>query len=310
MAGSGEKVKRKVLWLTAGCVLLWIVGNQFGDFVRYVSSVIAINIMITLSLDVLLGGVGMISIGHAGFVAIGAYTSAVLSAMGVPFWVGIPLAGLLSMLCGLILAVPSLRLTGFYLAIATLAFGGVVIQIIRAFDVTGGAYGLQVALPSLFGGKLTSQGYFHFLMAMLAVFVFASLALSRSFIGKALLAVKNSEPATQSIGLNVVAVKLLAFAISGFGAGVAGALYGPLVGFIGTEHFTFMTSVSYVAMAVTGGPGTVGAFVGATLITAVPELLSRFRDYAELFWGATLLGVLLLFPRGLTHLFDKKTSTR
>ena len=300
-----KKMERKLVWLLVGCLALTGAGSVLGDFHRYLASLIAINIMITLSLDILLGSLGMISIGHAGFVAMGAYGAAVLTAMGIPFWVTIPLAGLLAMSGGLILGIPSLRLTGFYLAIATLAFGGVVVQVIRALDLTGGAFGMQVGMPSFFGEKLTSRGYFFFLVAMLVAFVLAAHFLSRSVIGRAFLAVKDSEAATQAIGFNVVSVKLLGFAVSGFGAGVAGALYGPLLGFIGPEHFTFMTSVAYVAMAVTGGAGPLGAFVGAALITAVPELLSQFRDYAELFWGVTLLVVLLLFPMGLTHLFAK-----
>ena len=112
----------KIIWLLAGCVALWIAGHSSTDFVRYVAGLIAVNAMIAVSLDILLGSVGLISIGHAGFVAIGAYTAAVLTGHGWPFWATVPVAGTLATLCGLLLGVPSLRLTGFYLAIATLAF--------------------------------------------------------------------------------------------------------------------------------------------------------------------------------------------
>lgn len=293
----------------AGCVALWVVGHSSTDFVRYVAGLIAINAMIAVSLDILLGSVGLISIGHAGFVAIGAYTAAVLTGLGWPFWLTIPAAGALATAGGLLLGIPSLRLTGFYLAIATLAFGGVVEQAIRFMDkITGGAYGMQVRVPSLFGSNLGSSGYFNVLVAALAVFLLAAHFLARSVAGRAMLAVKDSEPAAQAIGFDVVAVKLLAFALSGFGAGVAGALYGPLVGFIGPEHFTFMTSVSYVAMAVTGGAGAAGAFIGAAFVTALPELLAGFRDYAELVWGGVLLLVLLLSPKGIAHLLGRNAA--
>lgn len=301
--------RRKVLWLLAGCFALWLAGHSSTDFVRYVAGLIAVNAMIAVSLDILLGSVGLISIGHAGFVAIGAYTAAVLTGIGWPFWVTIPAAGVLATLCGLLLGLPSLRLTGFYLAIATLAFGGVVEQTIRSLDsITGGPYGMQIAAPSLFGTKLGSSGYFNVLVLALVIFVLAAHFLARSVSGRAMLAVKDSAPAAQAIGFNVVAVKLLAFALSGFGAGVAGALYGPLVGFIGPEHFTFMTSVSYVAMAIVGGAGAAGAFIGAAFVTALPELLAQFRDYAELIWGGALLLVLLLSPKGISHLLGKSAG--
>jgi ABC-type branched-subunit amino acid transport system permease subunit len=298
----------KLASLLVGCLALWIAGHSSTDFVRYVAGLIAVNAMIAVSLDILLGSVGLISIGHAGFVAIGAYTAAVLTGMGWPFWLTIPVSGVLATACGLLLGLPSLRLSGFYLAIATLAFGGVVEQVIRSLGVTGGAYGMQVAVPAFFGSKLSGPGYFNVLVAFLVAYVIAGHYLARSVAGRAMLAVKDSEHAAQAIGFNVVAVKLLAFALSGFGAGVAGALYGPLVGFIGPEHFTFMTSVAYVAMAVTGGAGPAGAFIGAAVITGVPELLVKFRDYAELFWGVTLLLVLLLSPRGISHLLGKHAA--
>lgn len=302
-------MNRKVITLLAGCVVLWIIGHSFTDFVRYVAALVAVNAMIAVSLDILLGSVGLISIGHAGFVAIGAYTAAVLTGHGWPFWATLPVAGSLATLSGLLLGVPSLRLSGFYLAIATLAFGGVVEQLVRSMDsLTGGAFGMQVALPSLFGARMGGGGYFNILIFALAVFLLAAHFLARSVSGRAMVAVKDSEAAAQAIGFDVAAVKLLAFALSGFGAGVAGALYAPLIGFIGPEHFTFITSVSYVAMAVVGGAGPMGAFVGAAVVTAMPELFARLHDYAELVWGGALLLILLLSPRGLIHLFHRSPA--
>jgi ABC-type branched-subunit amino acid transport system permease subunit len=296
-------IDRRVIALLVACAALWIAGHSFSDFIRYVAALVAVNAMIAVSLDILLGSVGLISIGHAGFVAIGAYTAAALTAHGLPFWATLPAAGTLATAGGLLLGLPSLRLTGFYLAIATLAFGGVVEQLVRSLEsITGGAFGMQVALPSMFGVKLTGAGYFNVLIAALGLYLIAAHALSRSISGRAMLAVKDSEPAAQAIGFDVAAVKLLAFALSGFGAGVAGAFYAPLVGFIGPEHFTFITSVSYVAMAVVGGVGPIGAFIGAAFVTALPELFAGLHDYAELLWGGTLLLILLLSPRGLARL--------
>lgn len=284
------------------CAVLCGVGLFSGEYIRYALGLVAINAMVVLSLDVLLGRLGLISIGHAGFVAIGAYTSAVLQQAGWPFLLTIPAAGGLATLCGILLGLPSMRLAGFYLAVATLAFGSVIEQLIRWMTpITGGVFGLAVNTPTFFGLTLDSAGYFALLCVALAIFIVAAERLSASVAGRAMQALKTSEPAAESIGINLVGTKLLGFAISGFGAGGAGALYGPLVGFLGPEHFTFMASVSYVAMSVLGGAGTLGSLLGAAVVTAVPEVFAGLQDYSSLIWGVAMLLILLVSPAGLSH---------
>jgi len=286
--------------LALGCRLS--VGLLFCGYLQHVTGLVVINVMVVISLDVLLGRLGLISIGQAGFVGIGAYTTAVLLAHHWPFLLTLPIAGLFATIGGLLLGLPSLRLSGFYLAIATLAFGDVVLQVIRWLrPITGGPYGLPVPSPTVFGFALAGTAYFVLLIVIAALFVIAASYLAQSVAGRAMQAVKSSEPAAQSIGINVVGTKLLAFAISGFGSGVAGGLYGPLVGFLGPEHFTFLSSVSYVAMAVLGGAGIMGAILGATVITAIPELFASIHDYSSLLWGAAMLAILLVSPRGLAY---------
>lgn len=286
-----------------GAGFILVVGLASGGYPQYVLGLLLINIMVVMSLDVLLGRLGLISLGQAGFVGIGAYTTAILMTHHWSFLLTLPVAGLLATIGGLLLGLPSMRLSGFYLAIATLAFGGVVEQLIRSLrPITGGPFGLQVPTPDLFGFPIQSKAYFALLVVALIGFIFAIRHLERSVAGRSMLAVKASEPAAQSIGINVVGTKLLGFAISGFGAGVAGGLYAPLIGFIGPEHFTFLSSVSYVAMAVLGGSGIMGAILGAAVITAIPELFVSLRDYSSLVWGAAMLLILFLSPRGLAYL--------
>jgi ABC-type branched-subunit amino acid transport system permease subunit len=183
-----------------------------------------------------------------------------------------------------------------------LAFGSVIEQLIRWMTpITGGVFGLAVNTPTFFGLTLDSAGYFALLCVALAIFIVAAERLSASVAGRAMQALKTSEPAAESIGINLVGTKLLGFAISGFGAGVAGALYGPLVGFLGPEHFTFMASVSYVAMSVLGGAGTLGSLLGAAVVTAVPEVFGGLQDYSSLIWGVAMLLILLVSPAGLSH---------
>lgn len=293
---------RTLLWPLFGCLVL-LVGGQFtGDYVRYILGLIAVNAMVVLSLDVLLGRLGLISIGHAGFFALGAYASTILVKYGWPFLATVPVAGLIATTGGLLLGIPSLRLSGFYLAIATLAFGAIVEQFIRwAAPLTGGGFGLPVPTPDLLGAPLDSRAFFDLVVAMLLLYVFGAAYLERTVAGRAMLAIKTSEPAAQSIGINVTMMKLLGFGVSGFGAGAAGAFYAPLVGFLGPEHFTFLASVSFVAMSVLGGTGITGSLLGAAVITAVPELFVSLQDYSSLVWGLAMLLILLISPRGLAY---------
>ena len=285
------------------CVAMVAVGYSAGSYYQFVLSIIAINAMVVISLDILLGRLGLISIGHAGFVCAGAYVSAVLMTNGWPFLATLPAAGALASFGGLLLGLPSMRLSGFYLAVATLAFGGLMLHVVRWLEpLTGGVYGMAVPIPTAFGFKLTGGIWFAFLVGTLVLFILSHAWLARSVLGRAMLAVKSSEPAAQSIGINFVTVKLIGFAISGFSAGIAGALYGPTIGFLGTEHFTFMVSVSYVAMAVVGGVGTLGAILGAAVITAIPEFFTALADFGSLIWGVALLLILLLSPGGLAAL--------
>ena len=302
-------IRRPLFVPLLGAAVILAAGLGSGGYPQYVLGLVAISMMIVLSLDVLLGRLGLISLGHAGFVAIGAYTTSILMVHHWPFLLTLPVAGILATIGGLLLGLPSMRLSGFYLAIATLAFGGVVEQVIRfARPITGGPFGLQVPAPEVFGLPVQGKAYFVVLVGALAGFIFAFRHLERSVAGRSMLAVKASEPAAQSIGINVVGTKLLGFAISGFGAGVAGALYAPLIGFIGPEHFTFLSSVSYVAMAVLGGSGITGALLGAAVITAIPELFVSLRDYSSLVWGAAMLLILFLSPRGLAYLRLRKAA--
>jgi branched-chain amino acid transport system permease protein len=298
------------LWPLAGCAVLFLGGQFSGDYLRYILGLVAVNGMVVLSLDILLGRLGLISIGHAGFVGLGAYASTILMNQGWPFLATVPAAGLLATTGGLLLGIPSLRLSGFYLAIATLAFGAIVEQFIRwAAPLTGGGFGLQVPVPTLFGVALGSRPYFALVTAALVLYVLAAAYLERTVAGRAMLAVKSSEPAAQSIGINVTMTKLLGFALSGFGAGAAGAFYAPLVGFLGPEHFTFLASVSYVAMAVLGGAGVAGSLMGAAVITAVPEVFASLQDYSSLVWGVAMLLILFVSPRGLAYVRQRWSGT-
>ncbi|OAD14849.1 branched-chain amino acid ABC transporter ATP-binding protein/permease [Achromobacter insolitus] len=261
-----------------------------------------------IGLNVLLGLTGQMSFGHAGFYAIGAYTVAILTGQaGWSFWLAWPAAALVAGAFGLLLALPALRVKGPYLAMITIAFGFIVEHaLIEGGEVTGGQNGLMgIAQPSL-GGIGGDRG-----VAMLAIVtVFAALAayalLSRGTWGAAMRAVKDSETASESIGINPLTVKTVAFMVSAALVGLAGGLYAPQAGMITPHNFNFMQSILFVLAVTLGGAGSLaGPLLGAVVVGLLPELLSGLEEYRLLFFGAFLLVVLWAAPEGMVGLLSR-----
>ena len=197
-----------------------------GDYTLYIVNLIAIHAIVAIGLNILMGYTGQISLGHAGFFAIGAYTCVLLmTKSGVPFFIALPAAGFVSALFGFLLGLPSLRLEGPYLAIATLAFGMAVTQIISHWDFTGGHMGIQAPRMSLGGfvAKTSAQQY-AVIMTVTVLLTVAALNLLKTRVGRAFVAIRDSEIAAEAMGINLTWYKTLAFAVSAFYTGIAGAL--------------------------------------------------------------------------------------
>lgn len=262
------------VWLSALVIALLLLPLALQKYWVYTLTLAAIAVIGALGLNLLTGYAGQISLAHASFLALGAYATAVLSKAGVPFFVVIPVAGFVAALAGCVIAVPALRLKGLYLALATLAFFVIVDFAIRKAEfLTGGAAGTHVPSPAAFGMTLAGDLAFYYLA--LGVAALATLFvknLERSKVGRALTAVRDSDIAAEMAGISIFRTKLSAFAISSFLAGVAGSLLGYYLQFINPDNFGLSVSVTYLAMIIVGGMGTViGSILGALFMTFLPE---------------------------------------
>ncbi|MCJ2078867.1 branched-chain amino acid ABC transporter ATP-binding protein/permease [Methylobacterium sp. E-016] len=295
---------------------LGLVAGTSG-YSHFIIALVALTTVAGVGLNVLLGLTGLISFGHAGFYAIGAYASAVLTGAGVSFWLALPAAALLSALVGVVLAVPAMRVKGPYLAMVTIAFGFIVEHaLIEGGALTGGQNGLVVTGgPSLFGTPFAERelAILSVLGAGMSLYGFHRLALSR--LGRAMCAVRDADVAAASLGFDPVRVKTLAFAVSAALTGLAGAVLPPLMLFIAPSSFPFSQSILFVLAVVVGGAGTVlGPLFGALVTVLLPEMMSGLAEFRLLFFGVATLVVLWLVPAGfvgsVSRLIPRRADTR
>ena len=251
-----------------------------------------INIIIVLGLNLICGITGQLSLGHAAFVSIGAYSAALLMLkLGLPFWLAIPGAGLTAGLAGFLLGVPILRLRGDYLAIATLAFCEIIRVVFLNLAITGKALGIN-------GIPRHTTPLIAFIIMVLAVVAMYNIINSR--FGLALRSIREDEIAAEMMGINIARYKMLAFSIGSCFAGIGGALYACRITIITPGDFGFMRSVEQLCMLVLGGMGSlVGAIVGTGLLTSIPEVLRFASEYRMLTYGIVLVLIMVFRPQGL-----------
>ena len=276
-------------WAAAFFALLFIVIVPLALHEYYLSifNLVFIAIVGALGLNILVGYTGQISIGHAAFMSVGAYTAANLATkLGWPFWVTLPAGGLMAAFIGAIVGVPSLRIKGTYLAIATLASQLIIEWVINHTPaISGGAAAsIEVPRPSLFGTPLKSQHQlYYFLLFFAMLSIVATMNLARSRIGRAFVAIRDQDIAAEIIGINIFRYKLLAFAISSFYAGICGVLATYYYGIANYEAFQINISIDYLAMIIIGGLGSVlGSILGAIFVTILPIVI---RIFVETFGG-------------------------
>jgi branched-chain amino acid transport system permease protein len=271
----------------------------------FLASLILVNAVVAIGLNLLSGYTNMLSFGHAGFLAIGAYTAALLTihAPALPVLLTLGAAGVLTAAVGLAFGVPCLRLSGLYLAMATLAFGFVIAELILSLDwLTRGADGLRVPAARLGGWPLaTDTARYYLVAAVTVVLVAAAVNMARTRTGRALLAIRESEIAAQASGVPVARYKTLAFGVSAFYTGVAGGLFAFVVGFLSPDAFDVFLSVDFIVMIIIGGLGSVpGSIVGAAVVTVLHDSLAAFQNYRPLIFGALLVACMLFMPGGIT----------
>ncbi len=318
------KTTSSFIWALVLLVFLVTLPFLVKSYYLSLLNLVALNVIVALGLNILVGNTGQISLGHAGFVAIGAYTAAWLLQLGVPFVGTLLIASLITALIGGLLGIPSLKLEGPYLAIATLGFGLAVSIIIGRMDIFGGRMGMSVPKINLqwTGLKYDVALYYVFVLITVMMTIFAT-NLLRSRIGRAFQAVRDSDIAASVIGINLLRFKTLSFAISAFYAGVAGCLWALYLQFVTPGSFSLMMSILFLATVVLGGLGSVtGSVLGALAMTylslqserivEMPLFGSLIKSFSETFmnpsgianikWvitGLVLILVVLFEPRGL-----------
>ncbi|MBI2879972.1 MAG: branched-chain amino acid ABC transporter ATP-binding protein/permease [Candidatus Tectomicrobia bacterium] len=281
-----------------------------GRYYLRLSSIALIYVILVVSLNIVLGYTGQLALGHAGFFGIGSYASALLTTSGgQSFWVGLVAAALLSAVAGLLVGMPTLRLKGHYLALATLGFGEIMKHIFFNWQaVTRGMDGISGMPPPSLGAMSieTDVQFYYFILAFVLLSMLFSRRLERSRFGRAFMAVRDAEVAAEAMGINSTRTKVLAFTLSAAVAGVGGSLYAHLFAYISPDVYTFEVSASVLTMLLIGGMGSLsGAVVGGVLLTFLPEWLRFLKTYYMLIYGAGIVAMVVFMPAGIVGLLRR-----
>lgn len=298
------RIDKSIIFLgmaVAASALLTLFESRINQYYFQILIYIGINIILASSLNLINGFAGQFSLGHAGFMAVGAYTAAVItSEIGVArgsiyaipvFALALIAAGFVASLFGLIVGIPSLRLKGDYLAITTLGFGEIIRVFVQNLQFLGGARGFT-GIPKL------ANSFWVFSTAALMIFFIYNLI--NSTYGKAFLAVRDDEIAAEAIGISSTRIKVVAFVTGAFFAGMAGGLYGHFVTYINPAQFSFLKSFEIVVMVIIGGMGSIiGVALSAALLTILPEALRTVSQYRMVIYSLLLIIIMITRPQGL-----------
>jgi branched-chain amino acid transport system permease protein len=313
------------LWSVVGLIVLFgIVPFLSGPYTLYIINTIGIASIAAIGLNILIGMTGQISLGHGAFLGVGAYAGAVLAtSANLPFYLAIPAAGLITAMVGMVFGIPSGRLKGLYLTIATLAGQFIIEYILIHWEgVTRGTMGITLPSPEVIGIELSGdRSFFYIIFIALAALTWGAVNLARTRHGRAFIAIRDNDRAAEGLGIPVFRFKLLSFGISSFYAGVAGAIWAYYMVSVTTEPFSLTLSVEYIAMVIIGGLGSIsGSIFGAAFITILNELLRYLTDYLmnsggiagmelnfapirELVFGLAIVLFILTEPKGLAEVW-------
>lgn len=330
IAGQRTKFAPRDVWQIAGWIALAIALAAFpavaSGYALFMATLVAINVIATVGLNITVGYAGLLSIGHSAFIGVGAYASALMAIkFGTPLLLNVIVGGGAAFLVGLIFGAPSLRIKGVFLAIATLAAQYSLYFVFQQWtSVTGGDRGLSVPQANLLGAiNLGDSGFYLFVIVLAVVLCIASRNLFRTRVGRAFIAVRERDYAAEVLGINVVQTKLLAFGLGAAYAGVAGALMASFLRIVNPDQFTLLVSVFFLAAVVVGGQASLlGSLLGATFMTLMPEMLRETMDVfgtrlgatdiagllsplREFIFGAMIVGFLYFEPRGLAGLVHR-----
>jgi branched-chain amino acid transport system permease protein len=274
-----------------------------SSFYLRVIALVYINALAVLGLNLLMGFAGQVSLGHAGFFGIGAYAVALgPTYLGMPSWASLIGGSVLSALLAFVVGRPILRLSGYYLAIATLGMGVLISMVVsNESNITGGPNGMEVPRLVLFGWRVAGPLTWYWISGVtLVIGVLVVVNLMESPTGRALRAIHDSETAARVLGVDVARYKLLAFVISAVFASIAGSYLVLLDGFVTPTTTSFLLSIEFVVMAVLGGLGSIlGSIVGAAILVILPQFLTVFHDYEHIVLGTIIIVFLIFLPAGI-----------
>jgi len=296
---------QKILLILLAAFLCLLPRGVNNQYFLTVAVKMAVYAMFGLGLNILTGYTGLVSLGHAGFVAIGAYTASLCAVkLGWNFLPSMLLGMVTAGLVGILLGLPTLRLTGTYLSIVTLGFGEIIKMIAMNWaPVTNGTLGVKnIPKPVLFGMKLTiaNHGLYYLTVAVLVICTIFCLVLVKSKTGRALQAIKGDELASIMMGINTTYYKILAFVISACICAAAGALYATLIGYVDPNTFNFDVSTLILSIVILGGMGTIrGMFLGAAILIALPEVSRFLMSYRFVLYGVILVVMMRFRPQGI-----------
>jgi branched-chain amino acid transport system permease protein len=291
------------LWLVLGLVLLLVGLMVYGSsYFNQIAITTMIFVILAASLNLITGSAGLLSLGHAAFFGVGAYAASLLSTkLGWPFWLTLPAAGAIAAAVGALVAIPTMRLTSIYFAVATLGIGEMIyVTLLNWVGLTRGPMGIR-SIPgiSVFGQQGMQVG-----MVVVALVMLGSLwvvhRLTHSYYGNSLRALREDDACADAMGIDVGRLKLQSFGMACSMAGVAGALFAHTTGYISPESFRFGESILILSMIVVGGLGSLyGSIIGAVLLSVLPELLRDLGSYRMIAVGVVLFVSILFLPKGL-----------
>ena len=311
-----------VPWLMALLLLLLLPFSLSNNYVQYVINIICINVILAVGLNIVKGFAGQVTVGHMAIAAIGAYTSAVLSThLGLPFWAALLGAMLVAAAAGALVGIPSFRLEGAYLALATLGLAESVRIVIAATEFLGGAVGYQnIPAPVLFGMRLDDyRSYYYLVMPCMLLGLYLSFSILRSDVGRAFKAIREDPLAAGAAGVNVRKYKLIAFILSALYAGCAGSLQAHMTpGYLNPGSYTITEMVTLLLMVIMGGIGHIwGGVIGAIIVTLIDDYTRQYYEYRMIMFGMVIVLTVMYVPRGIGGFIDDflihrnfKTRTR
>ena len=303
-----ESICYKYRYVLGLLFLIFTVSVPFLGFSRVqmrLMTMICLYAILGMGLNVLIGYTGLVSLGHAGFYGIGAYVCALLQVkMGWSFWTALLAAGAFTAVIGLLLGLPSLRLTGTYLSIVTLGFCEIVQMVLKQWEsVTNGNYGIRdIPRPTIFGIELnlTNGGFLVIGLLLAAVTAIACMLIKKSNTGRAFTAIRDDELAASMMGIRTSRYKVISFVISAFITGIAGGFYSVINGYIEPTNFVFNISIMILSVVIIGGVGTIrGMIFGAALIQLFPEVFRGLNEWRFVVFGLLLVLVMRFRPQGV-----------